>query len=264
MDWWCWEDGFLERGRTLLEQLKYMVELQYLVDKKAELIRVREETPRRIGELEKLFGEFEGEHHQKKAEYDNALKMRRSLEQEVKDLESKMERSKGRMHEIKSNREYQAMLKEIEDLKTDIRVKEDQILEHMETIDRLDKAVKLAGKDLDARRRQLDTDKEKTRQEGEMIAARLKTLETLEEEVRRKMQPDIAKRYDFLLEKRNGSGVAAVQEGACQLCHLSLPPQKYVELQKDEAIMNCPSCLRFIYWLGNDAYQVFPDGFSNV
>lgn len=245
-----------------MEQLKYMVELQYLVDKKATLVRIREETPRRIGDLEKQFAEFEGEHHQKKTEYDNALKMRRSLEQEVKDLESKMARSKGRMHEIKNNREYQAMLKEIEDLKTDIRTKEDRVLEYMETIERLDKQVKTAGKDLESRRRQLEADKEKTRQQSEMIATRVETLEGLQDEVRRKMEPAIVKRYDFLAENRNGSAVAAVQEGACQLCHLNLPPQKYVELQKDEAIMNCPSCLRFIYWPGNDAYHVLPEDFD--
>ena len=246
----------------MLEQLKYMVELQYLVDRKTELIRIREETPRRIGELEKQFAEYEGDHHQKKTEYDNALKLRRSLEQEVKDLESKMTRSKGRMHEIKNNREYQAMLKEIEDLKTDIRAKEDQILELMEIIERLDKQVKSADKDLERHRQQLEADKEETRKQSEMIAARLETLETLQAEVRRKMEPDIIKRYDFLVEKRNGSAVAAVQECACQLCHLSLPPQKYVELQRDEAIMNCPSCLRFIYWAGNDAYQVLPEDFE--
>jgi predicted nucleic acid-binding Zn-ribbon protein len=243
----------------LLEQLKYLVELQFLVDKKAGLVRAREETPRRIEELERQFAEFEGEYHQKKMEYENALKMRRSLEQDVKDLENKLARSKSRTHEVKTNREYQALLKEVEDLREDIRIKEDQTLEYMEVIERLDKEVKSAGKDLEARRKQLEEDKEKVRQESDLVDTRLGALEVLQEEVRRKMDPVIVKRYDFLMVNRAGSAVAAVQDGTCQLCHLSLPPQKYVELQRDDAIMNCPSCLRFIYWQGNDAYQVFAD-----
>lgn len=248
----------------MLEQLKYMVDLQFLVDKKGELTRSREETPRSIGELDRQFAEFEGDYHQKKAEYDNALKMRRVLEQEVKDLENKMARSKSRTHEIKNNREYQALLKEIEDLKGEIRTKEDLILECMETIERLDKSVKSAGQDLEARRKELEADKEKLRRESDLVEARISILEAYEERVRGKMEPAIAKRYDFLLEKRNGSAIAAVQEGTCQLCHLNLPPQKYIELQRDEVVMNCPTCQRFIYWSGNDAYLVLADDFGDI
>lgn len=248
----------------MLEQLKYMVELQFLEDKKSGLVRTREETPRRIEELDKQFAEFEGEFHQKKTEYDNALKMRRSLEQEVKDLENKLARSKSRTHEVKNNREYQALLKEIEDLRVSVGGKEDQILEYMEVIERLDKEVKSADKALQSRRGQLAEDKKEVQQESELVAVRLKNLEALQDEVRRKMDPAIAKRYDFLVEKRAGSGIAPVQDGTCQLCHLSLPPQKYVELQRDDAIMNCPSCLRFIYWEANEAYRVFADDLGEI
>lgn len=248
----------------MLEQLKYLVELQFLVDKKAELIRSRDETPRRIEELERQFAEFEGDFHQKKTEYENALKMRRTLEQEVKEQESKQARSKSRTNEVKTNREYQALLKEIEDVKEDIRLKEDRILECMEIIERLDKGVKSAGKDLETRRKELEADKQKVLEESELVEARLRSLEALQEEVRRKVDPVILKRYEFLAENRAGSGVAAVQDGTCQLCHLGLPPQKYVELQRDDAIMNCPSCLRFIYWQGNDAYQVFAGDLGEV
>jgi uncharacterized protein len=248
----------------LLEQLRIMVELQFLEDKKAGLIRIRDEAPQRIEELEKQFAEFEGDFHQRKTEYENALKMRRAREQEVKDLESKMARSKGRTHEIKNNREYQALLKEIDDLREEIRVKEDQILEYMEVIERLDKGVKSAGKELETRRKQLEQDKQQVLQESTLVDARLQTVSALQEDVRRKMDPAIAKRYDFLMEKRAGSAIAAVQDGTCQLCHLSLPPQKYVELQRDEGIMNCPSCLRFIYWQGNEAYQIFGGDLGDV
>ncbi len=249
---------------TLLEQLKYLVELQFLVDKKAELLRAREETPRRIEELDKQFAEFEGDYLQGKTEYENALKMRRSLEQEVKDLENKLARSKSRTHEVKTNREYQALLKEVEDVKEEIHSKEDQILECMEVIERLDRGVKSASKDLELRRKQLEEDKLGIRQESDKVDARLSALEALQEEVRRKVDPTIIKRYDFLVEKRAGSAIAGVQDGTCQICHLNLPPQKYVELQRDEEIMNCPSCLRFIYWQGNEAYRVYPDDFGDI
>jgi predicted nucleic acid-binding Zn-ribbon protein len=255
----------IKQGRSkLLEQLKCLVELQFLEDKKAELLRSRDEAPVGIAALEKEFAGFESEYLMKKTEYDNALKMRRTLEQEVKDLESRMARSKGRTTEVKTNREYQALLKEVEDIKKEIASREDQILEHMETIERLDQEVKVSATELAQRKKQLQADKEQLEQQCRQVDARIVNLEVVRQEVRARLEQDIGKRYDFLVEKRHGSAVAPVENGVCKTCHLNLPPQKYIELQRDEAILNCPHCQRFIYWAGNDAYGVFADDFGKI
>jgi len=248
----------------LLEQLKYLVELQFLEDKKADLLRSRDETPTSIAALEKEFASFESEYLMKKTEYDNALKMRRTLEQEVKDLEGRMARSKSRTTEVKTNREYQALLKEVEDIKKTIASREDQILEHMETIERLDQEVKVSATELEKRKQQLQADKEKLEQQSQQVDVRIANLEAVQQEVRVRLDADVMKRYDFLVEKRHGSAVAPVENGVCKTCHLNLPPQKYIELQRDEAILNCPHCQRFIYWTGNDAYGVFADDFGKI
>jgi len=101
----------------LLEQLRYLVQLQNLQNRKALLLRSRDETPKKIAEIEKEYQQVEAEYLVKKAELDHARKMHRNLEQEVGDLELKINRSKQRMSEVKTNKEYQAMLKEIEELK---------------------------------------------------------------------------------------------------------------------------------------------------
>jgi uncharacterized protein len=247
-----------------LEQLKYLVELQFLMDKKANLWRSREQTPMSVAALEKEFADLESEYLLKKTEYDNALKMRRTLEQEVKDLETKTARSKTRTNEVKTNREYQALLKEIEDLKKEVTSKEDKILEHMETIERLDQDVKKSAKELAKSKKQLQEDKAKLESESQQVDARLASLHSVQQEVRAKIDAEILRRYDFLLEKCEGSAVAVVENGICRVCNWNLPPQKYNELQRDEAILNCPHCQRFIYWSENDAYGVFADDFGAI
>lgn len=237
------------------EQLSHLIKLQKIEDKKARLIRDRDETPKRIAELEKDYERFETDYLVKKAEYDQARSMHRSLEQGVADLETKIVRSKGRMNEVKTNKEYQAMLKEIEDLKREIGRKEDQMLELMERIDSLGTVLKDLKKGLEDRKVSLDKDKEKLRVQSEQVNDRIVRLNAVEEEVRKNIEPGLLKRCESLFKNRNGIAVAPVQAGVCQVCHLNLPPQKYIELQRDESILQCPHCHRFIYWPGHEGYN---------
>jgi len=248
----------------LLEQLKYLVEFQILEDKKALLIRSAEETPKRISDIEHEFQQFEGEYLSKKAEHDNAKKLHRSMEQTIAEFETKIARSKTRMSEVKTNKEYQAMLKEIEDIKKEISAQEDQALEIMEKIDLLGKSLKEIEKDTKARKTKLEEDRQALLQESEGLKERLARLEGLQKQVRDKMENDLLKRSEFLLAKLGGIAVAAVQNGVCQVCHMNIPPQKFIELQRDEAIFQCPHCHRFIYWPEHEWYSVLKDDMEGL
>jgi predicted nucleic acid-binding Zn-ribbon protein len=243
----------------LLEQLKYLIELQSLENKKNWLIRTREETPQRISGLEKEFAHFQGEYLVKKSEYDNALKMRKSLERDLVDLEDKMARSKQRTNEVKTNKEYRALLKEIEEQKRETSKKEDRLLEIMEVIDSMKEEVeKLAG-EVEERSRQVEKDKETLSAQSEQVGARIARLEQLQQEVFTKLDPELLKRCRSLLEIGGKIAVAPVQNGVCQICHMSIPPQKFIELQRDQSILHCPNCHRFIYWSEHEMYGVIEE-----
>jgi uncharacterized protein len=248
----------------LLDQLKCLVQYQILEDKKTKLVRSCEETPRRIAEIEKEFEDFESVYLAKKAEQDHAKKMRHSLEQEIAEFESKKKRSKTRMNEVKNNKEYQAILKEIEDLQKEIGEKEDAALELMESIDHLGKELKELGKEVAKRKQRMEEDKGALQQEADQLKDRLDRIEELQGRVRARLEPEVWKRSEVLLQKQAGIAVAPVENGVCQVCHLNIPPQKFIELQRDEAIMQCPHCHRFIYWPGHEAYCLFEEDLEAI
>lgn len=243
----------------MVEQLKYLVQLQILEDRKAKLIQSYRDTPRRIADLEKEFESFESVYLAKKAELEHARKLHRSLEQEIADLENRFKRSKARMNEVKTNKEYQAMLKEMEDLRKEIRGKEDNALELMETIESLTVELKGLGAEVDKRKKRLDQDKKILLEENEKLKERLERLAEQQNMVREKIAPDLLKRSEILIQKQSGIAVAPVENGVCQVCHLNIPPQKFIELQRDETILQCPHCHRFIYWPGHEAYGCAKD-----
>jgi uncharacterized protein len=243
----------------VLEQLKCLIQYQILQDKKTKLVRSCEETPRHIAEIEKEFENYESVYLGKKAEQDHAKKMRHTLEQEIAEIESKTKRSKTRINEVKNNKEYQAILKEIDDLQKDISEKEDAALELMETIDHLGKELKELEKEVSKRRQRMEEDKRALQHEADQLKDRLGRIEEMQGRVRERLEPDVWKRSEVLLQKQAGIAVASVESGVCQVCHLNIPPQKFIELQRDESIMRCPHCHRFIYWPGHEAYCLFEE-----
>lgn len=248
----------------MLDQLRYLVQLQHLQNKKALLIRSREETPGCIAEIEKEYQQVEADFLLNKAELEHARKMHRSLEQAVADLETKISRSKQRMQEVKTNKEYQAMLKEIEELKKDISQKEDQMLEAMESIESLSEALKQKEKQLQERRKKMEADRQELTKQSEQVTEQLEHLEALQGKVREKLEAALLKRCESLLHRHGGIAVAAVEAGVCQVCHMNIPPQKFIELQRDQNISNCPHCHRFIYWPGHEEYQIFEEEVEEV
>jgi predicted nucleic acid-binding Zn-ribbon protein len=248
----------------LLDQLKCLIEYQKIEDKKNQLIRSYEEAPRRIAELEKEFEYFEGQYLSKKEEYGNAKKTHRSIEQQVEDLGARLGRQKTRQSEVKTNKEYQAILKEIDETKKDVSRSEDSVLELMERIERLGGEVAELEKDLAERRRKLEEDKAILQQEGEELKGRLDRLEVIRQLVRERVNPELLKKTDFLFMKQAGIAVSAVENGVCKVCHMNIPPQKFIELQRDEDILQCPHCHRFLYWPGHEGYCVAEDDIDSI
>ncbi len=248
----------------MLDQLKCLIEYQKIEDKKNQLIRSYEEAPRRIAELEKEFEDFEGQYLSKKEEYDNAKKTHRSVEQQVEDLGARLGRQKTRQGEVKTNKEYQAVLKEIDETKKDVVKSEDSVLELMDRIERLGGEVAELEKDLAERRRKLDKDKAILQREGEALKVRMDRLEGIRQLVRERVTPELLKKTDFLFLKQAGIAVSAVENGVCKVCHMNIPPQKFIELQRDEDLMQCPHCHRFLYWPGHEGYCVSEEDIDSI
>ncbi|HYA43463.1 MAG TPA: C4-type zinc ribbon domain-containing protein [Syntrophobacteraceae bacterium] len=248
----------------MLDQLKCLIEYQKIEDKKNQLIRSYEEAPRRLAELEKEFEFFEGQYLSKKEEYDDARKTHRTVEQQIEDLRARMGRQKTRLGEVRTNKEYQAMLKEIDETKKEVSRNEDIALELMDKIDRLVREVGDLGNDLEGRRRKLEEERAVVQRESGELKGRLDRLEAIRRNVRDRLTPDLLKKTDFLFEKQAGIAVSAVENGVCKVCHMNIPPQKFIELQRDEDILQCPHCHRFLYWPGHEGYCVTEEDMDDI
>lgn len=216
----------------------------------SELRRVQAELaqiPRRRAELEAALAAERGRLEGARGSLDGSQKSRRRFEGELQDLETKRSKYKGQLMEVKTNKEYTAVLHEIEGVEREIRAREDQVLNEMESaeglaseIKREEAVFKVAEQDHRAQAQRLHDDEARLRDQ-----ARRLTGERDGEAGR--LPPAVLELFQRVARLR-GVGVAEARDGMCQVCHLKLRPQMYVDLKRNEDIVQCPACNRILYF----------------
>jgi len=182
-----------------------------------------------------------------KAALEASQKARKQNEASVQDLEAKRSKYKGQLMEVKTNREYTAMLHEIEGVERDIKAREDLILEEMEKAEGLAAEVKREEADFKA----VEADAKKAK--GELDAA-MARLEASAERLRGECSavaasvPEGARELYARVAKQRGSGVAEARDGMCQACHVRMRVQIWVEVRKNEQLFQCESCSRIVFY----------------
>ena len=176
---------------------------------------------------------------------------RRADEKEVATIQTRLAKYKDQLLEVKTNREYQAMLHEIEAAQNEIRTREDRILEIMMESDELNAAIKKneaelksAEKDVAAARAVLDAELAELQREIEKTGAERKTLVA-------QIDRRVLSIFETTAKGRKGVAVAEARNGLCTICHVRLRPQVFNEVRKNESIIQCDSCRRILYFVGN-------------
>jgi predicted nucleic acid-binding Zn-ribbon protein len=203
----------------LNQNLSPLIELQKLDLRITEIKDQRRKIPERLQAVEAPLREAQQLHQQTSASVEIFIKERRSHEQDLEVHEAHTEKMKSRLSELKSNKEYQAHLFEIEvanKKKGDI---EEKILLCMEKIEQLQRTAKEAQEKLSAI--------EKAFAQGKQAA--------------RKDQP-----------------LAEIKEGICSGCRLQLPPQLISDVKRAEDLHTCPYCRRMLYWDGQIPVETTP------
>jgi predicted nucleic acid-binding Zn-ribbon protein len=219
----------------------------------------KKEKPVRIERLQK---EIEQSESQLKAEL-NQLELnrrtRRGSEQEIEELENRIRKSNIKLNNIKSNKEYTAALKELADLEKEKTLMEDGLIEIMEQIETLEERCvshKTKGEVL----------KESFEMERDVILKELKALDEVLENLENEradfckaIDEGLLKRYDILRQNKEGLAISPVVKGICQACHMGIPPQKFNELIRGDALMSCPYCSRIMYWGEDERFKSTPE-----
>jgi predicted nucleic acid-binding Zn-ribbon protein len=232
----------------LKENLQHLISLQRVDAGLARANLRKHELPSRITRLDESFHLFSEGVNEIKLRLDELVKAHKAKEESLKKGIDNLKKTKERLLEVKTNKEYQAMLKEIDGIVKKNGETEDEIILKLEEVDAAKNSLKDKEAELSKFRINYEKEKKDLKDELGRIDEETARLARDMEGIRGKIDPEILKRYDKIKGRRNGNAVAPVWKGICEGCHMNIPPQMYNELQKSADIMQCPFCSRIIYW----------------
>jgi hypothetical protein len=174
-------------------------------------------------------------------------KQRNELITDVRQMMTQVDHSRDKMNRARTERETNAVQRELEELRKLIRDREDEIGKL--TTDSDAQRAALEATEAEAKKIQ----DELSAREGDISSSLVKVEAqraakgSLREEVVKKLPPVLYRRYDAVRSRR-GSGIAQTTDGTCKACNMSLPPQLFHRLRREPLIEQCPSCNRIIYF----------------
>lgn len=234
------------------ENFKLILRIQSTDTRVDEITREQEGAPKEIQRLKDDLDLLEKSMEQDLSKLEDLKKGNMGLERDLEEIELKLKKSKTKLNDVKTNKEYQAVLKEIEELNELTFQKEEVVLKWMEEIEIQEKECA----DNTVRREESQEEyKSKEKAFSQRIRELDKEVQSLNEkrvQLSPNLDEDLLRRYNGLRSHLKGRVVVPVIEGVCQECHLGIPPQQYNELIKGDSLQSCPHCSRIIYW-GDDS-----------
>jgi predicted nucleic acid-binding Zn-ribbon protein len=237
-----------EGYETLNEQLEHLIKLQQIDLKLRAVNHIIEEFPSKMAAAELPLRESQVLLSNSKQKLESFEKKKRDKERELEDIDDKISKLKARTVEIKTNKEYQALLKEIESFEKQRSDREDEILLAMEESDTASKQIKAEEAKFRTARDKVEAFKKKLGDEKSEVEKELLTIKEERAQIAQTVDKEIYELYMSLMEACNGIAVTEAREEICQGCNMNIPPQLFVEIKKNEEIISCPQCRRLLYF----------------
>jgi len=229
------------------EKIQSLVELQTV---EADIRRVETllaGTPAKLAAVTLELEAFEATLAEEDGQLQAVQKTYREQEREAQVALAQIRKSNERLATVKTNKEYQLILKEIDDLKRKNSLIEDEMLACLDRIEAADAAVKQKKAQVLALRQTADLQKAQIERETRQLTAHLTDLAQAGREAARAVDPVLLESFRRVQEQVKQGAVAPVVDAVCQGCHLNIPWQLFNELHRFDELTFCPHCRRIIF-----------------
>ncbi len=174
---------------------------------------------------------------------------RREIEKDVAMHQGRLSKFREQAMAVKTNQEYHAIQKEIGFAQGEIKTLEDKILERMLEADEITAALKRAEAQLAAEQKAVEADRRALAAEHAELTAALEKNAAERANLARAINPQALATFELVAKRRNGVAVAEARAGICTICHLRLRPQVFNTVMRNEAIIQCDSCNRILFFV---------------
>jgi hypothetical protein len=232
----------------MYEQLEKLIRLQELDRETDRLTHKLGEIEPQIEETRQHLAAAERALEEGKARVDGARKERRAAE---KDLEMQIEKRRKfqeQQSKVKTNKEYQALMSELETLKVAETAAEDRILEFMEGQAEAERLLPGLTAEVSHEKVEFQEKERVLRAAAEQLRGELAAAEDTRAGIVAVLEPETLHTYQRITRLR-GSAVAEVREEFCMGCRTKVTSQNFMDAMRNDRILHCPHCHRILYYV---------------
>lgn len=229
-------------------QLRTLIDLQVVDTRIAGLEAEVAKLPAEIARVRAAVDEARKAVEDIRARIDASRKSQRAREKDLEDNRVKRQKFEGQLYQVKTNKEYSAVLIEIEDVKQERSRIEDDILTFMEAQDRLASEFKEAEAQFKQRESVGRGEESALGERLRSVEADLATVRGERAELARQVPAAVLADYDKILRHRGLAVAEVTRPNSCGGCRVTITPQRLQELRQQNALIHCESCGRYLYW----------------
>ena len=231
------------------QKLQTLINLQAIDSRIAALEADAARLPREIAAIHAGLDDARNQVEQAKARLDAARKDQRAKEKDLEVVQAKRSKNEARLYEVKTNKEYSAVLIEIEDIKQEKAKMEEEVLVLMEAQERLTGDIREAEARFKQREAEGRGQEATAKEQLRAVEAELAGVRTERKELAGQLPGPILGDYDRILRARGGVALAPVTKpNFCGACRMTITPQRLQELRAQASLIPCESCGRYLYW----------------
>ncbi len=231
------------------EQIAALVNLQQIEINTQNLKTKLSNVDQRLARLDNRLLDFKQVIEEQQSVINELNQKYRGYESDVRLNLDSIKKSEAKLSTVKTNKEYQSSLKEIDNLKAKNSNLEDDMIEFLDRIEEAENALKTKMAEYSELQTQLNREKEIIQKETEEQKRQLDNLDAEWKTVSAAIDAELLETYRKVKSTQsNAVGIVAVTDAVCQGCYMNIPPQMYNELQRGDHLTKCPICQRLIYW----------------
>lgn len=230
----------------MYNRLKVLYQLQLVDDQLDKLEELRGDLPNMVSSLENSINALKTEIFEKETAQKESVEKRTQNEEEVEKLKESQKKFKAQLYQVRNNKEYDALTKEIDHSDAQIAKLEAENNALADSSKSLSEQIEEIKPKLD----ELETElKERQADLKEIIKANEKE-EALLQADRKKIEDQIKKPdvsvYMRIRKAKKGQAVATIRRSACSGCHNIVPSQRQLEIRRNARIFTCEYCGRIL------------------
>lgn len=230
------------------QELKTLIQLQRAESEIVRLEAILADVEKEKAGLAKTLTAFESGLNTQRQALEESKKLCQETELEIQVLDERIRKSNEYLRQVKTNKEYQALQREVDDNRKRKEQLETDYFQFLDTRETAETKVKDGEAELLQLSEKVSADQEKVHAQSEDDRNQMEDFIAQRDEIGKTLRPDLFQAFTEIAGSNAGLAVVEVKSEVCRGCFMNIPPQLYIEAQRCRELVLCPQCNRILYF----------------